>query len=267
MLPGHDLFDLYVQLNDVDDLPGVLLLHIGGYGQVIILLADLAVGHQAGEVLPVLPLGEGVQNGLDVLLCQLVAVGHLDALLAGIDEQGGVVRFGLFQHHDASGNGGAEEQVVRQLDHAVDEVVVDEILADLLLRSAPVHDPGEADDGGGAVGGQPAQGVHDEGQIRLGLGGKHACGGETGVVDEGGVAVSLPLDGVGRVGNDDLKGFFIPMLGVHKGVPVGDVELVVVDVMQEHIDPAEVIGGDIDLLPVEALTHLIPAQDLGGLQQ
>ena len=108
-------------MGDVDDLPGILLFHIGGHGQVIVLLPDVPVGHQLGKILPVGPLGIGVQNGLDVLLGEFVAVGDLDALPAGVDEQGGVVRLGLFQHHDAGGDGGAEEQVVRQLDDAVDE--------------------------------------------------------------------------------------------------------------------------------------------------
>lgn len=83
-------------MGDVDDLPGILLFHIGGHGQVIVLLPDVPVGHQLGKILPVGPLGIGVQNGLDVLLGEFVAVGDLDALPAGVDEQGGVVRLGLF---------------------------------------------------------------------------------------------------------------------------------------------------------------------------
>lgn len=213
LLPCHDLFDFGVEFDDVDDLPGVLLFYIGGDGQVVVLLGDFVVGHQAGEVGLVLPLGEGVQDGLDVFFGELVAVGDFHALLAGIDEQGGVVLFGLFQHHDTGGDGGAEEEVVGQLDDGVDEVVVDEVLADFLLRAAAVHHAGEADDGGGAVGGQPAEGVHDEGQVGLRLGGQHTGGGEAGVVDEGGVAVTLPLDGIWWVGDDGLEGFLIPMLG------------------------------------------------------
>lgn len=218
-------------------------------------------------MLPVLPGLVDFQDVLDVFLGELVAVGDLHALLRGVQEEGAVVRLGLFQHQDAGGDAGAEEEVVRQLDDAVDEVVVDEVLADLLLRPAPVHHPGEADDGGGAIGGQPGEAVHDEGQVCLGLGGQHPGRGEAGVVDEGGVAVPLPLDGVGGIGDDDLKRFLVPVLGVGEGVPVGDVELVIVDVVEEHVDPAEVVGGQVDLLAKETLAHHIPAQDLGSLQQ
>ena len=49
----------------------------------------------------------------------------------------------------------AMEQVAGQLDDAVDEVVADEVLADLLLRSAAAHDAGGTDDGRGSVDGKP----------------------------------------------------------------------------------------------------------------
>ena len=218
-------------------------------------------------MLPVLPGLVGFQDVLDVLLGELVAVGDLHALLRGVQEEGAVVRLGLFQHQDAGGNGGAEEKIVRQLNDPVDEVVVDEVLADFLLRPAPVHHPGKADDGGSAVGGQPGEAVHDKGQVRLGLGGQHPGRGEAGVVDEGGVAIPLPLDGVGGIGDDDLKRLVVPVFGVGEGVPVGNVKLVVVDVVEEHVDPAEVVGGQVDLLAKETLAHHIPAQDLGSLQQ
>ena len=86
----------------------------------------------------------------------------------------------FFQHHDAGGDAGAEKQVAGQLDHAVDEVVANEILEDLLLRPAPVQDARETDDGGGAVGRQPTEAVHDKGQIRLAFGGQHASGSKAG---------------------------------------------------------------------------------------
>lgn len=52
-----------------------------------------------------------------------------------------------------------------QLDHAVNEVVVNQILADLLLSSATVHDAGEADNRRSSVGGKPCQRVHDKGKV------------------------------------------------------------------------------------------------------
>ena len=54
---------------------------------------------------------------------------------------------------------------------------------------------------------------------------------------------------------------------VDQGVAVGNVELLVVDVVQEHVDPAQVVGGQVDLLAKEPLTHVFLAQHLGELQQ
>ena len=134
ILALYDLGDLGVEFLDVNDLPGVLGLHIGGDGQVVLLLPDLLISRQVGEVGLLGPAGEGVYDALDVLRRQLIVIGDLDALLGGVDKQGLVVPLVLFQHHDAGGDGGAKKQVAGQLDHAVDEVVVNEILPDLLLR-------------------------------------------------------------------------------------------------------------------------------------
>ena len=187
-LRGHDLGDLGVERHNVDLLPGVLGLHIGGDREVILLPGNLLVTGQMGEVGLLGAAGESVHNTVDVLGCQLIVVGHLDTLFGGVDEQGLAVRLVLFQHHDAGGDAGAEKQVAGQLDHAVDEVVANEILEDLLLRPAPVQDARETDDGGGAVGRQPTEAVHDKGQIRLAFGGQHASGSKAGVIDEQGVS-------------------------------------------------------------------------------
>jgi len=52
---------------------------------------------------------------------------------------------------------------------------------------------------------------------------------------------------------------------VGQRVAMFDIELVVIDVVQEHIDPAEVVGGDIDFLAKEALAHVLLAQYFSGL--
>ena len=45
------------------------------------------------------------------------------------------------------------------------------------------------------------------------------------------------------------------------------VELVIVDVVQEHIDSAQVICREIDFLAEEALADIVLSQYLRGLQQ
>ena len=53
---------------------------------------------------------------------------------------------------------------------------------------------------------------------------------------------------------------------VGKRVPVGDVEVLEVDVVQEHIDPAQVVGGQVDLLAEEP-ADVVPADKIRELQQ
>jgi len=103
----------------------------------------------------------------DVLRGKFVVFGDFDELFGSVDKEGIVVVLVLFQHHDAGGDGGAEEEVGRELDDAVDEVVVDEVATDLLLGTTTVHNAWEADDSGGAIGGQPAQRMHDESEVGL----------------------------------------------------------------------------------------------------
>ena len=135
--------------------------------------------------------------------------------------------------YDTGGNGSAIEQIAGQLDHAVNEVVVNQVLADLLLGAGTVHDTGEADDGSSAVGGQPCQRVHDKGQICFGFGSQHTGRREAGIVDEHRAVIALPLDGIRGIGYDDLKGLLAPVLRVHQSVLVGNAELVIVNVVEE----------------------------------
>lgn len=199
MLPRYDLRDLGIELLNVNDLAGVLLLNVGGDGEVIVLPGNFVVGDEGGEVGLVGAVKIGRQDRLDVVLGELVAVGNLDALLGRVQKQRMVIALGLFQHHDAGGDRRAVEQVVRQLDDAVDEVVVDQVFADLLFRAAAVHHAGEADDGRRAVGRQPRKAVHDERKVGLRLRGQHTGGRKARVVDERCVVAALPADGVRRV--------------------------------------------------------------------
>ena len=57
------------------------------------------------------------------------------------------------------------------------------------------------------------------------------------------------------------------MLRVHKCIFVSNVKLVVVNIVQEHIDTAKVIGGEVDLLTIETLTNILFAKDLRCFQK
>ena len=191
---------------DVDLLPGVLRLHIGGDRKVILLRGDVVPAGQLGKMGVLPPRGKKVHDAVDVFRRQLVVVRYLDALAGGIHKQDLVVPLVLFQHHDAGGDAGAEKQVAGQLDDAVDIIVVHQILADLFLGAAAVQYPGEAHDGRRAVGRQPGQAVQDERQVRLALGRQHARRGKPRVVDQGGVVAARPFDGVRRLETISSKG-------------------------------------------------------------
>ena len=244
MLACYDLRDLGVELLNVNDLAGVLLFDVGGDGEGIVLFGNFVVGDEGCKVRLVGTVQIRRQDRLDVVLGELVAVGDLDALLGRVQKQRMVIPLGLFQHHDAGGDCRAVEQVIRQLDDAVDEVVVDQVFADLLFRAAAVHDAGEADDCRRAVGRQPRKAVHDERKVSLRLWGQHTGRRKARVVDERCVVASLPADGVRRVRDDCLKRLVVPVLGADQRVSVRDVKFVVVNIVQEHIDAAEVVGRD-----------------------
>ena len=82
--------------------------------------------------------GEHLHDTGNVGLGQLVVVRDLDALIGRVDEKRPVIRLALFQDHDAGGDARPEEQVRRELYHAVHEVIVNEVFTDFLLRAAPV---------------------------------------------------------------------------------------------------------------------------------
>lgn len=94
----------------------------------------------------------------------------------------GVLRLASFQHLDAGDDSGPEKQVGQELDHIVDEVIVHKVFTDLLLRPAPVHDTGKADDGGCTVGGQPRKCVHDKSEVDLGFRRQHPSGRKAGAL-------------------------------------------------------------------------------------
>ncbi len=266
-MASHDSCDLRVELLDVDDLAGVLLLHIRGDRNVVVVGADLIVRHQLGDVFVVVARNKPVQDELLVLRHQLVLVADAPELLGAVDEQDRVVRFRLLQDNDAGGDGGAEEEVGRELDDGVDVVVVDKVLADLAFGAAAVQDAGEFDDRRRAVDREPRKHVHGESEVGFRARGEDAGGRVASVVDEQRVRVALPLDGVRRVRDDRLERLLVPVHGVGEGIAEGDVEAVEVDVVQEHVDPREVKRGQVDFLAEEALAHVVLAEDLRELEE
>ena len=147
-----------------------------------------------GEMLDLAAVCEGIDYAGDILPGQLIVVRDLYALVRGVDKERFVVRLAALQHHYAGGDRGAEEEVRGELYHAVDEVVVYEILPDLLLRAAAVHDAREADYRRRAVRREPREGVHYKRKVGLRFGCKHARGSKARIVYEQRVFIARPLD-------------------------------------------------------------------------
>ena len=57
------------------------------------------------------------------------------------------------------------------------------------------------------------------------------------------------------------------MLWREKCILAGDIELVVINVVEEHIYTAEVVSGKVDFLTIEALTHIVLAEYLCRFEQ
>ncbi|MNF85335.1 hypothetical protein D3C84_677260 [compost metagenome] len=210
---------------------------------------------------------EHLHDLLDVRIQQQVVVGFLLEQAAGVDELGGGVGLVFGQHQNVHGDGGAVEQIGRERDHAFHIVVVHQVLADLLLGSAPVEDAGEADNGGAAFGREVAKGVQHKGEVGLGFGRQHAGRGKAVVVDQGRVVRPLPLHRVRWVGDDGIEGFVIAEMGGAEGVAQLDIEFVVVDVVQEHVHPRQVVGGVVEFLTEKAVFDDVGVEVLLGLQQ
>ena len=75
------------------------------------------------------------------------------------------------------------------------------------------------------------------------------------------------MDRVWWIGNDSFKGFVIPVSRMGEGIPMGNVKFVIANIMEKHIDTAEVVCSNIDFLPEEALPYIFPADEFPRLQK
>ncbi|GEM_PF-4962369 len=123
-------------------------------------------------------------------------------------------------NHNACCNAGAKEQIAGQLNNTVNEVVVNQIFADLLLCTTTVHNAGKTDDGCRTVWSQPTQTVHNESKICLTLRSKYPGRSEARIINQKGILVTCPLDGVRGIRDNQFKGFVIPVLGTKFSVSI-----------------------------------------------
>ena len=226
-----DLADLGVEFDDVDLLSRVFGFDISGDGEIVVVLDDFGIGREMGKMFDLAAFGKGLDDFFQILLREAIVVRDFHEFFRRVYKEGLVVGLAFFEHQNTGGDGRAEEKIRWKLDHAVDKVVVDHVLANFLLRAASIHDAGETDDGGGAVRGEPGEAVHDKGEIGFALGREDAGGCKTRVVHKKRVLVACPFDGIGRVGDDEFERFVVPMCGVGEGVFACDIEFVKSDIV------------------------------------
>ena len=266
----HRFRHLGIEEVDVHRLACVARLHIRTHREIVVVGRQRGVIHQRRNVRFFALLLEEREQTIHLFVRQHIVLSLLaeKLLAARVDELREGVGLVLREHEDAHRDARAEKEVGREGDDALHKVVVHQVLADLLFRSAAIEDAGEAHDGGAAARAEVVEGVENEGKIGLSLRRQHAGRGKTLVVDERGVVAPHPLHRVGRVGHDGVEGARVAVLRREEGVAQREVELVVVHIVQEEVHARQVERGVVDLLPHEtALDHVFVKLPLGLQQQ
>lgn len=109
----------------------------------MLFVADSCIRDNFCKIIVVFTGSKRRDDFFNIFLGQLVVVRDFDKFVGRIDKEYVVGRLGVLQHHDAGRNGRSEKEVCRQLDDAIDLVVVNEIFSYLLFRAAAVHDAGK----------------------------------------------------------------------------------------------------------------------------
>ena len=156
---------------------------------------------------------------------------------------------------------------MRQLDHRIDIVVGDKITTNLLLIAATIEHTRKLDNGTGARLAEVVEHVHREGKVGSTLRSQYACRSIARIVDEDGVVLAVPFERIGRIGYDGIERTSIELQRVVERVAQLDVEVVVVDVVKEHVDAAQVVGRGIDLLSEVLQLGIALPDGLGEFEQ
>ena len=109
--------------------------------------------------------------------------------------------------------------------------------------------------------------MEDEGKVRLGSGRQDTRRGKAFIIDQRRVLRSYPRDGVGWVRHDSIEGLLLEMLGSEERIPQLDIKVVVIDPVEEHVHTRQIVGRQVDLLPVEAVLYPILLEETTGLQE
>lgn len=200
----------------------------------------------------------GFGDGRDVFGVEfLVRAADHGADLAGIDEEclafavavaAFAVGFFVFgQEPEADGDLGGVEELAGQGDHAVDEVVLDHLLADRAFAGGVgAHRAVGEDEAGDAVLGEFAHHVENPGVVGI-AGGRGVVAAPASVVDEF-VGPAPVLQVEGRIGHD-VVGLEVGVLILEEGIG-GDFAEVGGEPAHGEIHLGQLVGGAGELLPV-----------------
>ena len=78
--------------------------------------------------------------------------------------------------------------------------------------------------------------MHDERHISLALWGKHPCRRKAWVIDQKGIGIAFPSNGVRRIGNNEIKGLVIPMMWIGQRIITSDIEFIWSNVVKKDIN-------------------------------
>ncbi len=264
---ADDVLEVAVDLGNVYLFAGVGLLDIVGDREVAVVLHNGIVLDEACQIGDILSVGIEAEDTVLVLGAEAVLVAHFLKEFARIDKEDAAVALcRFFEHDDARGDTDTEKEVGWELDDSMHVVVGNKVVAYLLFRPAAIEDTGELDDGACSALGKLVEHVHGKSKVCLARRGKDSRGSIARVVDKERVLFAVPLDGIGRVGDDSIE-LFGDMHRRMERIAKADVEPVVVDVVKEHIDTAEVVGGGVDFLSEIAEVGIVVPDGFGKLHK
>ena len=96
---------------------------------------------------------------------------------------------------------------------------------------------------------------------------RHASRGKTLIINQCRVIATNPLNRIRRVGHNSIKGLIITMLRIQQRITTLDTKLVIVDIMEEHVHPSQVIGGHVNLLTVKTILNDMLCKLFFGLKE
>ena len=214
-------------------------------------LHDLGLADQAA-VFGNLPLvGEDEVDLFDIFGTQLVLGLTFGIFAVGIDEQHLIAQFVglvLVGHDHAGGNAGAVEQAGRQADDGLNNVVIDQDLADQLLLTAPEEYAVGHDGGHVTTGLEAGQHVLDKHQVGLFAGFGTPFAEPAGEFQVGATVVLRE----GRIGQHAVELAHLAVLQkkwVFQGVPVLNGEAG--DIVEDHVHVADRPHGAVRVLTIE----------------